>query len=331
MNKRIATFLIFLSAALLSSVVIVEKFHPEYSEALGWVKAFLEASLIGGLADWFAVTALFRHPLSLPIPHTKIIPKEKLRIAKVLSQFLKSTFLTEEGISREFTQERMRLLAEKSITLSPDTISHIQKILREIITSFSAEFLKNLQADESREKCIDVFLNFLLSRSAQLKIILKEKLPLPWYVPSFLRHKVSENFIDTIIDSIQTASKNRNDSIRIELGNFLVSAVEKLKSEDLFKSQGLSKFNFVEFIKISIIENDILFEPVKDLLIAQLPLFHSTLDSLIERTFHSFSDEEIVEKIEGALIHDLQWIRINGTLVGGILGVVFHAVKTFSM
>ena len=146
-----------------------------------------------------------------------------------------------------------------------------------------------------------------------------------------MRHKVSENFIDTIIDSIQTASKNRNDSIRIELGNFLVSAVEKLKSEDLFKSQGLSKFNFVEFIKISIIENDILFEPVKDLLIAQLPLFHSTLDSLIERTFHSFSDEEIVEKIEGALIHDLQWIRINGTLVGGILGVVFHAVKTFSM
>src|SRR3546814_5550563 len=64
--------------------------HPVW----GFLRAFAEAAMVGGLADWFAVTALFRHPLGLPIPHTAIIPRNKDRIGDSLATFLQSNFLT---------------------------------------------------------------------------------------------------------------------------------------------------------------------------------------------------------------------------------------------
>jgi uncharacterized membrane-anchored protein YjiN (DUF445 family) len=60
--------------------------HP----AWGFVRAFAEAAMVGGIADWFAVTALFRHPLGLPIPHTAIIPRNKDRIGDTLASFLRT-------------------------------------------------------------------------------------------------------------------------------------------------------------------------------------------------------------------------------------------------
>ena len=66
----------------------------------GYVRAFAEAAMVGGLADWFAVTALFRHPLGLPIPHTAIIPRNKDRIGDTMAQFLRSNFLTPLVVAR---------------------------------------------------------------------------------------------------------------------------------------------------------------------------------------------------------------------------------------
>ena len=70
--------------------------HP----AWGYALAFTEAAMVGGLADWFAVTALFRHPLGLPIPHTAIIPRNKDRIASTMAAFLRENFLTPQVIAR---------------------------------------------------------------------------------------------------------------------------------------------------------------------------------------------------------------------------------------
>ncbi|WP_373487541.1 DUF445 domain-containing protein, partial [Blastomonas sp.] len=66
----------------------------------GYLRAFAEAALVGGLADWFAVTALFRHPLGLPIPHTAIIPRNKDRIGDTMAQFLRSNFLIPLVVAR---------------------------------------------------------------------------------------------------------------------------------------------------------------------------------------------------------------------------------------
>src|SRR5215212_7212509 len=67
---------------------------------LGYFKAFAEAAMVGGLADWFAVTALFRHPLGLPIPHTAIIPRNKDRIGAALAAFLRENFLIPAVVAR---------------------------------------------------------------------------------------------------------------------------------------------------------------------------------------------------------------------------------------
>src|SRR5438132_1385938 len=94
--KRRATGLLALAVAVFVAARIFEAQYPW----LGWVRATAEASLVGGLADWFAVTALFRHPLGLPIPHTAIIPRNKDRIGEALASFLKENFLIPAVVAR---------------------------------------------------------------------------------------------------------------------------------------------------------------------------------------------------------------------------------------
>src|SRR5437868_9833426 len=88
--KVVATGLLVVMAAVFAVARAVEPSYPW----LAYVKAFAEAAMVGGLADWFAVTALFRHPLGLPIPHTAIIPANKDRIGRALGVFLQQNFLS---------------------------------------------------------------------------------------------------------------------------------------------------------------------------------------------------------------------------------------------
>ncbi len=84
----------------MAAIFFVADSYDELYPALGFVKAFAEAAMVGGLADWFAVTALFRHPLGLPIPHTAIIPRNKDRIGETLASFLRDNFLTPSVVAR---------------------------------------------------------------------------------------------------------------------------------------------------------------------------------------------------------------------------------------
>ena len=94
--KIVATGLLVVMAA---TFAITRALQPQYPW-LGYVKAFAEAAMVGGLADWFAVTALFRHPLGLPIPHTAIIPRNKDRIGETLARFLQENFLIPSVVAR---------------------------------------------------------------------------------------------------------------------------------------------------------------------------------------------------------------------------------------
>lgn len=94
--RRLATFMLVAMAALFLLSRRMEGVHP----AWGFVQSFAEAAMVGGLADWFAVTALFRHPLGLPIPHTAIIPRNKDRIGDTLAAFLRDNFLTARVVAR---------------------------------------------------------------------------------------------------------------------------------------------------------------------------------------------------------------------------------------
>ncbi|WCT75231.1 DUF445 domain-containing protein [Sphingomonas naphthae] len=94
--RVVATGLLILMAAIYLTARALEARHPDW----GYLRAFAEAAMVGGMADWFAVTALFRHPLGLPIPHTAIIPRNKDRIGDSLASFLRGNFLTPRVVSR---------------------------------------------------------------------------------------------------------------------------------------------------------------------------------------------------------------------------------------
>jgi uncharacterized membrane-anchored protein YjiN (DUF445 family) len=87
------------------------------SPYVGAIRAFAEAALVGGLADWFAVTALFRRPLGLPIPHTAIVPARKNQIGRALARFIRDHFLVREAVARRF--RRTNLAARRRSTTFP--------------------------------------------------------------------------------------------------------------------------------------------------------------------------------------------------------------------
>src|SRR2546426_5012946 len=93
--KRRATALLGVALLVFVAASIYEPLFPW----LGYVRATAEASLVGGLADWFAVTALFRHPLGLPIPHIAIVATRQKRIGQILGNFVQNHFLSREVIA----------------------------------------------------------------------------------------------------------------------------------------------------------------------------------------------------------------------------------------
>src|SRR2546428_1901890 len=108
--KRRATGLL---AIALLVFVAASVFEPQFPW-LGYVRATAEASLVGGLADWFAVTALFRHPLGLPIPHTAIVATRKERIGQILGNFVQNHFLSREVIATNLRLEESSLMGAQT-------------------------------------------------------------------------------------------------------------------------------------------------------------------------------------------------------------------------
>ncbi|MBS9720773.1 DUF445 family protein [Tianweitania sp. BSSL-BM11] len=90
--------------ALCVLVFVLCRIYADVSPVIGFIGAFAEAAAIGGLADWYAVVALFRHPLGLPIPHTAIIPSNQTRIADNLGSFIESNFLAPEPVRKKLQQ-----------------------------------------------------------------------------------------------------------------------------------------------------------------------------------------------------------------------------------
>src|SRR5689334_24306029 len=101
--KRLATGLLLAVALLFVVALLFERTYPW----VGWVRAFAEAAAVGALADWFAVTALFRHPLGLAIPHTAVIPRNKDRIGASLGAFVEENFLTPGHVIARLARQQL--------------------------------------------------------------------------------------------------------------------------------------------------------------------------------------------------------------------------------
>src|SRR4051812_22970705 len=150
--KRLATGMLAITAVIF---VVTSMFEARYPW-LGYVRATAEASLVGGLADWFAVTALFRRPLGLPIPHTAIVATQKDRIGRILGNFVENHFLSQEVVEAKLRS--MQLSERAAHWLSEPENS------RRIAKQFAMGLAKTIDAMPEDE------VRALIQRTAEAKL-----------------------------------------------------------------------------------------------------------------------------------------------------------------
>lgn len=390
-----ATALLFLMASLFFFCNAFEQRYP----VLRAVRAFAEAAMVGGLADWFAVTALFRRPLGLPIPHTAIIPENKSRIGKSLGVFIHRNFLSEEVIesevinlsgiltrwledaeNRKVVIEKLRFIIPQLLeTLEEDEIrvffdKQAEDILKDLdLASLSAKILRLLTVDEMHELVLDEVVlqsrNFFRENHEWFRNELLEASP--WFIPDFVDRRIFQAIVDKTESTFTAALGDRKHELRLRVHTAVENFIDKLERSPSVKAQAedlklalISSSvvrDYVGTLRNGILENirnDLqnpdsklseIFEKVlsgfsktvresEDLQQRLNKTVRRLITTLvgddgeylvqrIARTVESWDTETLVEKLEEQVGHDLQYIRINGTVVGGTVGLLLFFLQ----
>src|ERR1700712_5118911 len=236
--RMVATGLLVLMAI----VYVVSRLFVGVHPAVGFVRAFAEAAMVGGLADWFAVTALFRHPLGLPIPHTAIIPSNKDRIARALGRFVERNFLTHEALLRKLRDVQVgRKLAEwlstpETATLVADAVtaalpplvhSLSHRDLHEFYQRTVGEQLRQTdlalilgrvirlltasgEADELFERAVDVALDWIEDNRSRIDKMVAEHSR--WWIPKAVNRRVASAIVTGLIEVLEGLQEPDNEA-----------------------------------------------------------------------------------------------------------------------
>ena len=394
----VASGLLVLMAATYLTARIYEPVHP----AIGFIRAFAEAAMVGGLADWFAVTALFRHPLRLPIPHTAIIPRNKDRIGDTLALFLRDNFLTPAVVARRMRNLDVATATGKFLTTAPDGGGRFKagasRIAGDLISAFDDERLGGMMKSTLESRIRELDLAPLLGQALGAAIANNRHLPLldgiiRW-AGRTLRHNedllrdmvhkragsilrwtgLDENLANAIIDGLHKMldemASDENHPLRAKAEEGLAHLAIDLQDDPKMKTR-------VANIRDELLENpamrnwlDGLWEQARAALLRAardpdaalagkfgeaLRQLGETLQSdetlritinrfarrtavgatasygdgivrLVSDTVRSWDAQTITDRVENAVGRDLQFIRINGTIVGGLVGLALHAV-----
>ncbi|MDH4742598.1 DUF445 domain-containing protein [Sphingomonas sp. CBMAI 2297] len=399
--RLVATGLLVAMAALFLLTRAFDHAHP----AIGYVRAFAEAAMVGGLADWFAVTALFRHPLRLPIPHTAIIPRNKDRIASTLAQFLRDNFLTPKVVARRM--QRLDVAGAAGRWLANPV--HADGRIGRSAGRLAADFLESLDQERlggmakgaiaARLRAIDVAP--LFGQALGAAIANGRHLPL---LDGMIRWAAkvlaaNEHMIREMVHN-RAGAVMRWTGLDETLANKIIEGLDKLLGEmaedpghplRAKAEEGLERLAHdlqhkpelrekVEAFKLEMLENqafqrwiDGLWETSRVALLRlardpgralggrmgeTLRQFGVTLQQdrklaetinrfarrsavgaaadygdgivrLVSDTIKGWDARTITGRLENAVGRDLQYIRINGTLVGGLVGVLIHTVDAF--
>jgi uncharacterized membrane-anchored protein YjiN (DUF445 family) len=398
--RLVATGLLVAMAAIFLAARALGPVHP----AIGYIRAFAEAAMVGGLADWFAVTALFRHPLHLPIPHTAIIPRNKDRIAGTLAQFLRDNFLTASVVARRMQRLDIAGAAGRWLANPPLANGRIgsgaSRLFADILESLDQERLGGMAkaAIAARLRAIDIA---PLSGQALTAAIAQDRhLPL---LDSVIRGaakilETNEHMIREMVHA-RAGSVMRWTGLDETLANKIIEGLHKLVTEmaedpehpvRAKAEEGLARLAEdlqhkpelrarVEAFKIEMLENPAfqtwiggMWESGRAALLRvardperamagkfgeALRQFGTSLQNdprlsdtinrfarrtavgaasdygdgivrLVSDTIRGWDAETVTGRLENAVGRDLQYIRVNGTLVGGLVGVALHAIDT---
>ena len=398
--KAAATGLLVLMAGVF---IAARAFQPNYPW-LAYVKAFAEAAMVGGLADWFAVTALFRHPLGLPIPHTAIIPRNKDRIGEALANFLKENFLIPSVVARRmqnidvagatgrFLQTpagegnriragASRLIADIFESLDDERLGGIVKgaisaRLRKMeVSPLLGQALASAINEDRHVPMLEAAIRWMaraLEANEQLiRQMVKKKAN--WVLKlAGLDAKLADAIIDGLKKLTAEMSTDPAHPVRIKVEEALAQLANDLQTRPETRER-------VEGIKDQLLDNksvglwlDTLWQKGREAVIKAarnpdavlagklgevLKSMGSTLESdkriraainqfarraavgmaasygssivkLVSETVRGWDARTVTNRLEAAVGRDLQYIRINGTLVGGLVGLVLHLLDS---
>ena len=253
--KRRATGLLVLMGGIFVAASLLEAQHPW----LGYIRATAEASMVGGIADWFAITALFRHPLNIPIPHTAIIPQRKDRIGRSLGNFVQNNFLSPDvlgaklraaGLSRRAAEwlrepEHARIavrqaagaLRSATAVVRDDDVhallerSVIEPLKRRPIAPVLADGLALLTVNDRHQQLLDRLVHGLTRLVAENERLIRQRIreESPWWVPGFVDDRVHERVVDGIGRTLFEVSADSNHPLRRQLDDLLVGWIEQLR------------------------------------------------------------------------------------------------------
>ena len=259
-TKIAATALLVFTAALF---IVALHFEPRHW-TWGYVAAFAAAATVGGLADWYAIVALFRRPLGLPIPHTAIIPRNHLRIADTLGEFIETNFLAPEPVEADLLSDRERspALAGFVLRLVPQSLGAIEqsglkdflgkRIMTELerveLAPLAAGLLSAVTEKGRHQRLLDELLAALekVLTNEETLAALREKIrqELP---ALFNLYRADAYLLRKIVAStgafIQDARVDPNHPLRREFDGFVTGFIERLRSSEAFarRAEGLKR------------------------------------------------------------------------------------------
>ena len=328
-HKNIATGLFVLMLVIYIVMVVLQKRVPELS-ITGYVKAFAEAAMVGALADWFAVTALFHKPLGLNIPHTNLIEERKRDIGENLGEFVVENFLKPEQIRPYITDIKVSKYVVEWL-LKEGTAKQVDSFVRSmsLCAKVSEGFRAFLDEGKHQEVVQQVFERLAIYLGAHKELIQGEvEDQFSSIIPSFIKGKIGKKVSEGLYELVLKASRDKNHPIRVEISAQLYELAGSLNTvvwEE--RLSGLLK-GFMGRIGKEVRE-DVLLQGRIDAWVRK-SVYQFVLRNkeevgrLISDTVSEWEGRDLSKKLELEVGKDLQFIRINGTLVGGIVGLFIY-------
>ena len=396
--KAAATGLLVVMAVIF---IIARQFEHGYPW-VGYVKAFAEAAMVGGLADWFAVTALFRHPLGLPIPHTAIIPRNKDRIGDALANFLRDNFLIAPVVARRMRNIDMAGAVGRFLQAPQGQETRIRhgasRLIADLFESLDDERLGGLVKTSIANRIRKLEISPLLGHALASAINEDRHVPMleaaiRWTARALdaneglireMVHKranwvlklagLDAKLADAIVDGLRKLSADMHTDpahpVRIKIEEALADLANDLQTNAETRAK-------VEEIKLQLLDNksvsmwlDTLWQKGREAIIraARNPdaamagklgevlksmgeslendlrlksainmfvrrsvsgmaaSYGGSIVKLVSETVRRWDAQTITDRLETTVGRDLQYIRINGTLVGGMVGLVLHSL-----
>jgi len=395
--KRVATGLLVAAAIVFVVTSILEARWP----GLGYIRATAEAAMVGAIADWFAVTALFRYPMGVPIPHTAIIPTRKDRIGKSLGNFVQNNFLSPPVLVARIRGANVALrLAEwladpehgdtvgkhaaagvKGVVqvLRDEEVQEIieQSLIGRVRATQVAPLMGNVltlvTADNRHQELLDSAIRLFGRAFDENREALRDKIrrETPWWMPTAVDDQIYNKIVRSVENTLHEVSADPDHPLRGRFNEAVSEFVERLKTspemiargeeikEELLQHPAVRGYSASIWadVKASVLkhsddpqsefrrrvghavsrfgaslrEDEELLNKVngwvEQAVLYVVDQYRHEVAALIESTVAAWDPEDTTRKIELQIGRDLQYIRINGTIVGGLVGLLIYTVS----